>query len=290
MNKLKPLERVKIAGCQMRPPVLPKSESTDSGLCSTSNTSSTCSQYSKQQQQQQKLKRPTNTNKTFNIYSSRLNPPPPPPPPPLLLPSDSLCFRSSCQSKKKLNSAIGISPTISSKQIFPIEENKQPSFVKQELLLPPIQQLSDNNEPTTRPYTYATSTSASLQFSTALKRNTSLLPILLQSSLCVGVRPRETPQKKIECRLQVEAEEEEEEEEDDDEDAEERNETDENNEEDDYYHLLNYNHLISRLPKPIISIRPRYGQDEYGILFEQLDHIRETMPDTNIYDDFARIV
>lgn len=257
----------------MRPPMLPKNESTDSGV--GSNTSSTCSQYSKQQQI--KFKRPNN-NKTFNIYNSRLNPPAP------LLPSDALYYRSSSQLKKKLNTSVRFSQNISSKQIlsprlpipiFPIEESKQPNFTKQEILLPPIQRLSDSDEPTTRPYTYASSTSSSIPCSTALKRNTSLLPILLESCSCVGMRPRENQQKKIDCHLE--------------EVEDEQEETDDNNEEDDYYHLLNYNHLINRLPKPIISIRPRYGQDEYGILFEQLDHIRETMPDTNIYDDFARI-
>jgi hypothetical protein len=273
----------------MRPPILPKSDSTDSGIGSSSNPSSTCSQYSKQQQlqqqqqqqQQQKPKR-HNKDKAFSIYHTRINPVPPPPPP---LPSSSFFYRSSFTSKKKSNTPFKMSQNIPAKQLIPsrlsipippVVEKKQPSFTKQEILLPPIQRQSTNSDITSRLYTYAASSSSATPRSMMLKRNTSLLPILLQSCSCIGIQPREVRPKKIESNLEEEQEE---------------NNNNNNNDEndDDYYHLLNYNHLINRLPKPVVSIIPRYGQDDYGILFEQLDHIRETMPDSNIYDDYARI-
>jgi len=264
LNKLKPLDRVKIAGCQMRRPAFPKTDSANSGAGSSSNLSSTCSQYSKQQQQQ-KIKR-HNNNKIFNIYHSRINPAPP-------LPSDSFLCRTPHLSKKKSNTSSKMSQNMSSKQLIPIPpviEQKQPSFTKQETLLPPIQRSSTNSDITSRLYTYAASSSSATPRSMILKRNTSLLPILLQSCSCTGIQPRQIQPKKIESDLEEEQEE-------------------NNNNDDDYYHLLNYNYLINRLPKPVISIHPRHGQDDYGILFEQLDHIRETMPDSNIYEDFVRI-
>ncbi len=253
----------------MRPPTLPKSESADSGIGSTSNSSSTCSQYSKQLQ----LKRQSN-NKTFNIYQSRVNPLPPP------LPSDSFCYRSSYSSRKKVLTSSKMSQSLPSKQLLPsrlsiptplvVVEKKQPSFTKQETPLPPIRRLSSRDDVTTRLYTYAASSSSATPPSLMLKRNTSLLPILLQSSSCIGIQRRENHPKTIDYDLEEEQE--------------------ENDNDTDYYHLLDYNHLINRLPKPIISILPRYGQDDYGILFEQLDHIRERMPDSNTYDDYARMV
>ena len=257
----------------MRPPMLSKSDSADSGVGSTSNASSTCSQYSKQH----KVKR-HNVNKTFNIYHSRINPPPPPP-----LSSDSFFYRSSYLSKKKLHTSPKMSQNNPSRQSIPssrlalplasVLEQKSPSFTKQEILLPPIRQLSQHDGTTTRLYNYAASTSSVTPGSMILKRNTSLLPILLQSSSCMGIpQSREIHSKPIRSN------------------AEEEDEEDLPQENDDYYHLLNYNHLINRLPKPIITIVPRYGQDDYGILFEQLDHIRQTMPDSNTYDDYARII
>jgi hypothetical protein len=249
----------------MRPPILSKSDSADSGIGSTSNASSTCSQYPKQQ----KIKRPID-NKTFNIYHSRVNPP-------RLQPSASFLYRSSYSSKRKLNTPSKMSqniiPSRLSMPIPPMIEKKQPSFTKQETLLPPIRGLSPSDDITTCLYTYAAPSSMATPRSMILKRNTSLLPILLQSSSCIGIQPREIRLKKVESDLEEEPE---------------GNNT--NNKDDDYYHLLNYNHLINRLPKPVVSIHPRYGQDDYGILFEQLDHIRETMPDSNTYDDYARVV
>lgn len=267
----------------MRSPILSKSDSADSGVGSTSNASSTCSQYSKQQ----KLKR-HNANKTFNIYRSRVNalplPPPPPPPPPHS--SESFFYRSSYFPKKKFHTSPKMSQSSPSRQSnistrLPISlpsvvENKSPTFIKQETPLPPIRQPSQHDGITTRLYTYAASTSSATPRSMMLKRNTSLLPILLQSSSCMGIQQREIHLRKQRSKLDEEQLDEEQEE--------------FPQENDDYHHLLNYNHLINRLPKPIISIVPRYGQDDYGILFEQLDHIRETMPDSNIYDDYARII
>jgi hypothetical protein len=266
----------------MRPSMLPKSESTDSGLGSISNSSSTCSQYTKQHQKT----KPQNNNKTFNIYHSRVNPPPP------SLPSDSFVYRASHSSKKKSSTSFKMAQSASSKQSLPsclpisipptppILNKRQPSFIKQDSPLPAIQRLSDGGDITTPVYTYSASTSTATPRSMILKRNTSLLPILLQSSSCTGIQPREPRPKKPEFDL------EEEQEETDDNNTN----NDDDNEDSDYYHLLDYKHLINRLPKPVVSVFPRYGQDDYGVLFEQLNHIRQTMPDTNIYDGYARIV
>lgn len=256
----------------MRPLILSKSDSADSGVGSTSNASSTCSQYSKPP----KIKR-HNVNKTFNIYHSRVNPPAP------SLPSDSFFYRSSYLSKKKLSPKM--SPHCPSRQSIPssrlilplpsVLEQKSPSFTKQETLLPPIRQLSQDEGITTRLYSYAASTSSVTPRSMILKRNTSLLPILLQSSSCMGISQcRENRLKPMKTNEEDHEEEQE----------------DLPQENDDYHHLLNYNHLINHLPKPMITIVPRYGQDDYGILFDQLEHIRQTMPDSNTYDDYARIV
>jgi hypothetical protein len=87
-----------------------------------------------------------------------------------------------------------------------------------------------------------------------LYRNTSLLPILLTSSSCIGIQPRKTHSGKEIS-----------------------------------YNLIDYKHLISHLPKPLVPIVPRYDQGDYGILFEQLDHIRETMPNSNVYEHYTRI-
>ena len=255
----------------MRPPILSKSDSADSGGGSTSNASSTCSQYPKQQ----KSKRRTN-NKIFNIYHTRVNQPP-------SLPSGPTFYRSINSSKRKVDTSSKMSqniiPTRLSIPITPVIETKQPSFTKHEVPLPPIRGLSQSEDLTTCRYNYAAPTSMATPRSMILKRNTSLLPILLQSSSCMGISSREIQSKKAESNA-----------EEDDEEEEETTNKHSTENDDDYYHLLNYNHLINRLPKPVVSIHPRYGQDDYGILFEQLDHIRETMPDSNTYDDYARIV
>ena len=276
----------------MRPSILPKSESTDSGLGSTSNSSSTCSQYSKQQQQKTTNRR--NNNKTFNIYQSRVNPAPHP------LPSDSFVYRASYSLKKKSSTSFKMAQSASSKQSLhsslfiptsipvtpPIVKQRQPSFIKQETPLPPIQRLCDGGGSAACRYTYSASSSTAIPHSMILKRNTSLLPILLQSSSCVGIQPRELRPKKSKFDLEEEPEENNNDGDDDDDD----NEDDDDDVDNHYYHLLDYKNLINRLPKPVISIHPRYGQDDYGVLFEQLEHIRQTMPDSNFYDDYARII
>ncbi|CAF2945134.1 unnamed protein product [Rotaria sp. Silwood2] len=263
----------------MRQSALQKNDSNDSGLTSTSNSSSTCSQYSKQQKQQQKTKR-QKSNKIFNIYCSRLNPPPP-----SRLASESAICRtfhesnriSSSSSRKTSNifpkQSLLSSLSISVPQIPSVIKNTQSSFTKQETLLPTIRRLSNSEEMATNHYTYAASSSSVTPHSMTLKRNASLLPILLQSSPCLGTQTRDVRQKKPKYDLEEEQEE-----------------HNNNNDDDSYYYLLDYKNLINNLPKPVISIRPRYGQDDYGILFEQLDHIRQAMPDANIYDEYARIL
>ncbi|CAF2575360.1 unnamed protein product [Rotaria sp. Silwood2] len=299
IDKLKPLDHVKISGSQLQHSILPKGDSTDSGVGSTSNSSSTCSQYSKEKQQQKKLK-PKNNNKLFNIRYSKSKPPPPPP----LRPSDSLTYRASQLSMKTSRTSSKTTQNILSKQslssclqipipqVPPVVTKTQPNFIEQETSSPAIQDLSDSEEIATRCYTYAASTSSTTPHSMMLKRNTSLLPILLQSSSCIGIQTRQDRPKKMESDLEEEQEENDNNNDDDDDEEEEEQEEEEEDEEEDdsYYHLLDYKHLINCLPKPIVSIRSHYGQDDYGILFEQLDHIRETMPDSNIYNDYARNV
>lgn len=108
-----------------------------------------------------------------------------------------------------------------------------------------------------------------------LQRKSSLLPIFLQSSCCTGLRNEKH-------LLQMAAE------------FDSEMNKEETSEEkacpDDYYHLLDFKQLINRLPTPVVSIRPPHGQDDYGILFDQLDHIRETMPNVTVYDDYARVI
>ncbi|CAF1069713.1 unnamed protein product [Rotaria sordida] len=275
-KKLKPLDHVKISGYKMHQSIISKNDSNDSGF--TSNSSSTCSQHSKQQQQQKQKPKRRKSNKTFNIYNSRLNPPPPPP-----LSTDSLIDRTSDESNRKSSSLSRKTSNIFSKQSLlssrsisvpqiPSEIKKsQSNFIKQETLLPVIRRLSNSENMATNRYTYAASTSSAIPHSRIFKRNTSLLPILLQSSPCIGHQKRDIHPKKPTHDLEEKQE--------------------ENNDDDDnYYYLLGYKNLINNLPKPVISIQPRYGQDDYGILFEQLAHIRERMPDSNIYDGYTRIV
>jgi pantothenate kinase-related protein Tda10 len=108
-----------------------------------------------------------------------------------------------------------------------------------------------------------------------LQRKNSLLPIFLQSSCCTGLR---NEKHLLQMAAEFDAE------------------MDKQEAEavrispDDYYHLLDFKQLINRLPTPVVSIRPPHGQDDYGILFEQLDHIRETMPNVTVYDDYARAI
>ncbi|CAF0960568.1 unnamed protein product [Adineta ricciae] len=273
LNKLKPLDLVQISGCRMRSSTLPKSDSTDSGLGSTSNSSSTCSQYCKQQRSQQQ-----NHNKTVNICNYRVNHQSSHPTPPL--PSDSATLRASPLLKKNANTSNKMTHNGRSKQTLPSRlsllipsamNKKQPNFTKQETRISHMRQVSTSADVTTRLYTYASSSSSNIPQSLKLKRDASLLPILLHSSSCVGLQPRISRSKKPEYTLE--------------DDQEERY---TNDDDDNYYHLLDYKQLINRLPKPIISNRPRYGKDDYGILFDQLAHIRDRMSDSNTYDEYAR--
>lgn len=289
----------------MRHSTIPKGDSPENGIATTSNASSTCSQYPKQHQstpplipppssQNQQQTKQQNGKKVFNIQRSRFNNSP------LLLSSDSLTHHASQLSVKKPKTLCKMTPNQFSKQLLPpvratpsppqvlppIAE-KQSNFIKPGVPLPPIQTLSDSEEASAAVYTYTASTTSKLPHSTMIKRNSSLLPIILQSSSCIGSHTRRAPSKKN----QSESEEEQEknieyyDEIDDDEDDDD-NDNDDGN--DMYYHLLDYTHLINGLPKPVVTIRSRHGQDDYGILFEQLDHIRETMPDANIYTEYAR--
>lgn len=139
--------------------------------------------------------------------------------------------------------------------VAPVIKKQQPSII----IKPEIQPPSDTEEFTTCHYTYAASTSSTIPRSMKLNRNTSSLPILLTSSSCLGIQPHESHLKK-------------------------RKENKTN-----CHNLLDYKKLLNRLSKPIISIHSQSHQDGYGILFAQLDHIRETMPNSNVYTNYTRL-
>ncbi|CAF2736582.1 unnamed protein product [Rotaria sp. Silwood2] len=252
LNKVKLHDRVKVSGCQMRPSTFPQSNSIDRTVINTNNSSNTSSQNSKPQQ---KIKEKVHS-KTFSICRSRIH---------ASLSSDSV-MHGTISSKKKPNTPPRITSNTNLKQTQPyrlpmplVMKKKESSFIKQGTPLPPIRRPSITEQATTCSYNYAASTSSATPRSMKINRNRSLLPILLTSVSCIGTQPQEN-----------------------------HDETQENND-DDYYNLLHYKQLINHLPKPIISIRPRYNQDDYGILFEQIDHIRETMPDSHVYDNYTRI-
>lgn len=111
-------------------------------------------------------------------------------------------------------------------------------------------------EPTTqRSYTYAASSSSFTPSSMKLTRNTSLLPILLTSITCVGLQSSSSNL---------------------------------NEDDPDFHHWKIYQERIEDLPQPIISTLHRQDQDDYAVILEQLDHIRTSMPDDNVYDDYSR--
>ena len=229
----------------MRPATFPQTNTPEHrNIIPKSNSSSTCSQYSKPKQKVQQQ----NTTKTFNIYRSRVN---------TSLPSDSL-LHGVPPPKKKLNTSPKTTTTTPKQtQSYrlpapPTIKKKQLSFVEQETILPLIRQPSITEPPATCLYTYAASTSSATPRCMKLSRNTSLLPIILTSSSCMGIPPQKSP-------------------------------SEENNDD-----LHDYEQLVNDLPSPLVSILPRYDQDNYGMLFEQLDHIRETMPDSNVYDKYTR--
>ena len=266
-NKIKPLDRVKISGCQI---MFPKSNSTDISIDSTSNSSTMCSQYLKELQQQKQ-----SSPEIVNIDDSR--------------------FKSSGISAYRVSRLIKTTSNMSSKttqntiseqtspSLLPITiprapsliKKKQPSFIRNECSLATVEQLSDDEEVTTRFYTYAASSSSSMPDSMITKRNSSLLPIVLQSSCCMGVQTRDNQSQNVKYHLVDEQKE----------NSYNNNNNDNINDGD---HLLDYKYLINHLPKPIISIRSRHEQDDYGILFEQLHHIREMMPKSSIYDEYTR--
>lgn len=234
----------------MRPSTFPQSNLADREINTTNNPSNNLSSYSKQQKLRQQ-----SSSKAFNIYRARMN----------------ACFNSDSflngivPVKITPNTPPKVSQNTSARSSQPYRlsmpsalKKKQPSFIKQETSLPSISQPPTIEQVTTCPYTYAASTSAATPQSMKLNRNRSLLPILLTSVSCVGIQQTEKKTQQSPDN------------------------------DDDYYKLLHYKQLINRLPQPVISIRPQYNQDDYGILLEQLDHIRETMPDAHVYDNFKR--
>lgn len=304
--KLKPLDHVKIFGSNLNHVLYPKADSNESGVVSATNSSSTCSDHPKQQQQQhlQKSKNKPKSKK-LSTYPERFNRPP------SVLLSESLTYRASELSMKNSRVPQKIIQNVPPKrsvstclpafipQVLPEVPKEKASSLKRENPLPPIRQLSTCEEIEADRYTYAASTTSTVL--TMNKKNTSVLSILLESTPCVGVQTREIRSKKAEYDIEENHEENDhvsnnntnDNDNDNDDDVDDNDDNDDNdndNDDDSYYHLLDYRNLINDLPKPIVSLRPRYGQDDFEILYEQLDHIRETMPSSNIYNDYARIV
>ena len=250
----------------MRRPTLRTSESIDSGIVSASNSSSTCSTYPKPPV---KVIR-TKENKTFDITHSRVNLPPPPPPPPPLAPPPPPPLKKKLATSTKPVQITAPKPVLPPRLPVPPPPTPIPaSFTKQETPLPPIHMPSKVDEISTSDYTFAAPSSSAVPSSMFLKRKSSLLPIFVQSSCCTGLRnDKHLLQMSEEFDLAMGTEEK----------------GKEKTHSEDYYHLLDFKQLVNRLPTPVVAICPPQGQDDYGMLFEQLDHIRETMPDVTVYD------
>jgi len=251
VNRITQHDCMRVSGCRIGSAIFPQSNSVDSGIGTTSNSSSMCSQYS---QLQRKNKQQTNT-KTDSICHSRVV---------SSLPADSIILgvppprqTSKAQRKTMQNTCLKRAQSFCV-PVTPVLTTKQPTIIKPETPLPPVDSSSDTEEPTTCLYTHAASTSSTIPDSMKLNRNTSELPILFTSSSCLGIQPEETHLKtRKENRTK-------------------------------HHNLLDYQTLLNQLSKPIISIHSQYNQDGYGILFSQLDHIRETMPNSNVYNNYTR--
>ena len=177
--------------------------------------------------------------------------------------------KKNCQPSPKISAKLTVRKTVPSRSSdTTVVAEKSSSLNKPERVLAPVQHAACRDDATTHAYTYAASSSSSIPRAMMLNRHQSLLPIVLRSSCCLGRKPR---------RISIPRGENDREEQ-----------TERTTDDDDYYYLLDYKHLIARLAKPIIRIIPRYGQDDFGILFRQLDHIRDTMPGVRVYESFAR--
>jgi hypothetical protein len=240
LQKTNMLDRVKISGSPMRPSTFPESQKQTTNPREPSG----CKQQT--------------INHIFNMYRTRVNH--------QSLPPDSLIqgvplSKQNLIIPPKTTSNINVKQTPARRSPMPIIiKKKQTTSIKQETSVSPTRrQPPSTTEPTTTcPYTYAASTSSTSPTLMKLNRKTSILPILLTSSSCVGAQQRRSHSGKT-------------------------------REVDDHsYNLQDYKRLVTHLPKPVVQIAPRYDQGDYGILFEQLDHIRERMPNANVYENYAR--
>lgn len=192
----------------------------------------------------------TNLKPTMQIYRNQMN---------LAFPFDPTVELSPYTKKKSLLPSKSNATTVSVKTTRAFRLPLQ-TTMKKKPFYPSTRtnnaaQMTTSIEPTTqRSYTYAASSSAYTPSSMKLARNTSLLPILLTSITCVGTQSTMSMK----------------------------------DSDPDYQHWKNYQQLIDDLPQPIIATAPRQDQDGYAILLEQLDHIRSSMPDDNVYDDYTR--
>ncbi|UJR20548.1 hypothetical protein I4U23_023675 [Adineta vaga] len=211
--------------------IFPQNNLTDSGIITINNPSSS---YLFHINRSQKLKQEINS-KAFNICGYRVNP--------------SSLSDTPSQSKSSLNIHSKISPNLHSKQTHSLRssptKDKQSTSNKPESVSSSSYSSSDAEETTTCHYTYAGSTSSSIPSAMQLNRATSLLPILLTSSSCLGTKNK-----------------------------------------DDRYLTKD---VSIRSLKPIISLHSQYTHDGYGMLFSQLDRLRVTMPNTNVYNNYTRI-
>ena len=178
-------------------------------------------------------------------------------------------FTASVMAAPKISSKFNVRKTLPSRSSnTAMIAGKSSSLLKPERALAQVHHPACRDDTTTHVYTYAASSSSSMPRAMTLNRHESLLPIVLCSSCCLGRKPKRIFLSQGENDRGEE--------------------TETTNDDDDYYHLLDYKHLIDRLAKPMIRIIPRYGQDDFGILFRQLDHIRDTMPGVRVYDSFSR--
>lgn len=129
-------------------------------------------------------------------------------------------------------------------------KKKETTFIKTEVnTLPAINSARVPDErTTTHRYTYAGSTSSTSPQSMKHTRESSLLPVLLHSSSCIGGIPP-------------------------------------SNKSHESHDLVEYRNLLHFLPKPVISTNDR---GDYGTLYKQLDHIRQTMPNCHTYENYTR--
>lgn len=269
---------MKIAGLPVRRQSILQTETVDNGLVNTSNASSTCSQYPKLNHNNIK------SGKSIESKKNRSDDVSPEQPTRLenVSPSSSVEQASSpnthsAKTLPKMNSRNNLQYRLPLAQI-PSKTSRVVTSnpVKQENILPPIRSVTNHEISASSNYTYAAPSSSILPSSMITPRDESVLPILLYSTCCIGSPAQkssrqteensDTPDDEIEPRRRDEQI------------------------DSDYHYLREYQRLVDRLPSPIIPFDQFHQNDDFQILFEQLNHVRKTMPTATVYKNFARNV